>query len=662
MRPSSDLFDIVVVEEPIEDLIEAEDLPEKAKRKYLNDAKYLREHSIEPGEYPGISAMQSKGYPNYDYNIHRDKPADTRKWLEAARQIYYLVHNGEDRGKALDRVVGNWNKMDKSEFFYWLRFYEEGAHLKYKAGEMETPNTKTAQFQGMQPSQPGSPMRFFDNVKQPGYYMPMNQQQPLPSFDQMKSPTTHPDVLEDIRQKQMAAQEDERKKQTAAQEQERREQIEEIRAKWLSRLDSAERIARTQEAHMLAGNELNAILTAIHDLKRKILTVNKVSTSTRLYEDLIVRQANILTKNGFFKGAEALHKLAQAMPAVPEANNPLQVGGAPGNLPGLGPGMTPDASISNNDPAASLDPGAAAENPSAVGSPTAIPTDPAATGMTQSSPTNNQTPGQNSPSAGMSEFLKGMEEPGTFEDEDEEREQEEHGKIAPASLALGLKLQAALVLEHFLIHGFVREAQMVPEDMPTPEPTEVKEDVGEGLAEQGPDPEAKAGTDFDKVIDTAFQQLTIADVVSKLEDLTKVFKVREIPRQLAIVDMMLDRLGLASFFPSLGECVQKSHEANNYVSTRLETILSGLRGTMPTKNLDLEGDNAPTASPEAQAAQSKLQQAQETEQNRKKMSKDLANRELENAGKPKPDLEVAEDLGAAPAQMPTPPPAPAPAV
>jgi hypothetical protein len=616
--PTKELFDIEVSEMPIEEVIETQGLPDEIKRKYLNDARYLRDFGLVPGEYPGIPSMETTAYPNYDYSIHRNPPANTTKWLEAAQRIYYLTHSGEERGKALEKVIGNWTRMEQQDFYYWLRFYEEGGHLKYKAGEMSM-TTKTAQLQ------------FFDGVKQPGYYMPMHQQQPKPpTIDQVKVPETHPDVQED----------------------ERREQIETQRNKVLSRLDSVERLLRSNEGHIFAGNELETLLNSIYQLKNKFHTVNKRSLSTRLYEDLIVREANVLTRSGFFKGADLLHNVAQAIPNQPEANNPLQGGGIPGDLPGLGPGMTPNQSISNNNSEPAFDPAANAENPAQVGSPTAIPTDPAAAGMTQSSPTNNQTPGQNSPSAGMAEFLKGLEDgSNAFEDEDEEDEEYDH--VSSASLALGLKLQAALVLEHFAL-GFVREAQVVPESVPATEPTEVQEPTPAN------DPEAKAGKDFDQVIDSAFQQLTVADVVSKLEDLTKVFKVREIPRQLAIVDMMLDRLGLASFFPSLGECVQKSHESNNYVSTRLEDILSRLRGTLETRNLDLEGDNAPPASGEAQMLQGKLQREQDAEQQRKKMRKDLSNRELENAGKPKPDLEVAEDLGAAPPQV-APPPAPAPA-
>jgi hypothetical protein len=266
--PNHKLFDIEVEEKPIEELVVNEDLTERAKRKMLNDIKFLREYGIKPDDYPGIDTMDaidqktakmSVSYPNYDYNIHRENPADTRKWLEAARQIYYLTHTGEDRGKALQKVVANWNHMEQRAFFYWLRFYEEGVQLKYKAGELSM-NPKTAQM----------PLQFLNDTSQLAYQMPKPIQPP--SFETIKNPTTHPDMIED----------------------ECREKIEAIRTKVISRLDSVEKLLRSDDCHTLVGKELEAFFDAIHHLKKKFYTVNKRSLSTRLYEDMIVREANIL--------------------------------------------------------------------------------------------------------------------------------------------------------------------------------------------------------------------------------------------------------------------------------------------------------------------------------------------------------------------------------
>jgi len=655
------LFKMPTFDEPIDEFLNKrrhrlQDIPEKAKKKLLEDAKFFARHELpleleveeeqdvkEANGLYGIPvAMETAAYPNYDYQMHRDPPADTRKWLEAVQAMYYLIHKGEDKGQALIKTVAKWTDREKRDFNYWLRFYEEGAYAKYKAGYQSPKLTTEAQ------------MQFFENHNQLGY-MPT---QMTPGFEQMRAPETHPDVQED----------------------ERRERIEIQRSKELSRLDSFEKLLRSHEGHELHGAELEAVLDSAHLLKRQIITVNKRSLSTRIYEDMIVREANALAQKGFRKSAALLQKVAQAMPDPPEANNPLQGGGIPGNMPGEGPGLTPQSGITGNDSAAPTDPSGQAMPNGQVGSPTALPLAPPVAGQTQSLPPandNGQTqslPPANDnakppPSVGMAEFLKSLEDGNNvFEDEDDEPKELKE-MVAAASLTLGLKYQAALVLEHLILNnGFIKEAQglpvveepapEIPATIEVPEEEQVDPETVRALTdEEAPqlteetDPEAAAATSFDKVIDTAFQQLTIADVVAKLEDLTKVFKVREIPRQLSIVDMMLDRLGLVSFFPSLGECVQKSHESNNYISTRVEDILSRLRGTLEMKSLNLGGKPTPV-SPELQAVHNKLQNDENQAGARKKMRKELSNRELDQANKPTPTLEMGEDLGTPPPEAP----------
>ena len=587
------------------------DMPEKVKKKLLQDAKFFAEQGlpidittdITTASFGISNEMQSAAYPNYDYATYVAPPADTRKWLDAVKTIYYLVHKGEERGSAMMKVIGSWKENEKRSFIYWLRFYEEGDHNKYKAGSP----IKVAQLQ------------FFNDIGQQGYYFP--NQAPAQVFDQAKTPNTHPEVVED----------------------DRREKIETQRNKILSRLDSAEKLLRSEEGNMFARHDLEHILNDIYQLKNKIHNVNKRTVSTRLYEDMIVRQANIFTKKGFIKAASILHKIADDVALTPpEANNPLQMGGIPGDISGagIGPGMTPMNNATNSDPMALTDPTGQAPQTSQVGSPTALPLPPPASGQTQSSPQPNADtePGI---SPGMKDFLRGLDEgKDTYEEKDE--------LISPASLALGLQYQAALIIESHL-----NRAMLVSEAQQAAPPADVVEET--------PDPGIKADKDFDKILDSAFQQLTVSDVVARLEDLTKVFKVREIPRQLSIVDMMLDRLGLASFFPNLGECVQKSHESNNYISTRVEDILSRLRGTLATNNIDLAGDKQAPITPDVEIAQEKLRLEQEKEEARKKMRKDLANKELDNkTNKPVPDLEVAEDLKNPPPPLPPAGPTPQP--
>jgi hypothetical protein len=169
--------------------------------------------------------------------------------------------------------------------------------------------------------------------------------------------------------------------------------------------------------------------------------------------------------------------------------------------------------------------------------------------------------------------------------------------------------------------------------------------------------------DFDSQLDSVLSGVTVEDIVKKIEELSKVFKTREIPRQLAMVDMMLDSLGLASFFPSLSEATNKALESNNYILTRVEGILTQLSGAVKTKSLDLTHEAA--TPPQAEAVKGKLQEEENIEKERKEMRKELSDKALEERAKEDtPELEVTEeDLGApAPeAAAPAAPPAAAPA-
>jgi hypothetical protein len=160
--------------------------------------------------------------------------------------------------------------------------------------------------------------------------------------------------------------------------------------------------------------------------------------------------------------------------------------------------------------------------------------------------------------------------------------------------------------------------------------------------------------EFDNQIDNAFKNVTISDVVAKLEKISKYYKTREHPRELSIVDMMLDSLGLASLFPSLSEALNKSLEANNYISTRVDDILSKLRGAVATQ----EKSSKPSEPerPEITGIKNKLQEDQDKETKRKQMRKEQEASELDNKGKETPEVEIEEDL----ASPPTPAKAPAP--
>jgi len=68
-------------------------------------------------------------------------------------------------------------------------------------------------------------------------------------------------------------------------------------------------------------------------------------------------------------------------------------------------------------------------------------------------------------------------------------------------------------------------------------------------------------------------------VVQRLEGLTTMLKSRDLIRDMASIDILLNELGLASYFPELGDSQSKLIEAYSYASNRVEAIVSKLRGT-----------------------------------------------------------------------------------
>lgn len=510
------------------------DLPKATKQKLLNDSKFLSEYGLmtdTPEEYEALLKkhkkalndinIDKKGYPNYDEYISFTSPRDTEKWVNAAKNIYYQVYKGIDRKVAVEDVSKDWGVMEKRDFQNWLKFYEENSHKKY--AQMNWLNSQ-----------------FGD------YFVPLKENNSVKDVD----PTLPAQPVEQVQPVNN-----------------KREIIEEQRNKIVSRLDSAEKLLRSQEGQIFAGNEFEALMHIIYELKKKIHTVNKMSISTKLYEDMIVRSANVLNKQGFVKASDVLNKIAEevALSPAPPPNPTVNVG-VVGTLPGVGPGMTPPGNI---------------------------------------------TPNLDSNHADIAEGLKGFLDGLNGKVDDHESDDIEVIEDADTN--------------------FVVEAQDGTPQVPRQEPLEVKENVSDG--------------NFDSIIDQAFKNLKVEDVVAKLEDLAKIFKTREIPRQLAVVDMMLDRLGFASFFPSLAEATNKSLESNQYISTRVEDILSKLRGTIETREIDLKNEAPAINTPEVEAARKSLKDNSEKELAKKKMRKELEDKSLEQASKPEPELEVKEDLG-----------------
>lgn len=73
--------------------------------------------------------------------------------------------------------------------------------------------------------------------------------------------------------------------------------------------------------------------------------------------------------------------------------------------------------------------------------------------------------------------------------------------------------------------------------------------------------------------------INIKTIIDRLEGLSKTLKSRDMIRELASIDILLNELGLASYFPELTDAQSKLIEAYGYASNKVESIIAKLRGS-----------------------------------------------------------------------------------
>jgi len=442
-------------------------------------------------------------YPVYDEFQNIAPSPDLTKWLDTLKSIYFQERNGISKNSATDYLTKDWDEAEKTDFKTWFKFYEEGTHLKYKKAQ-----------------------NLF-NGSSPGYFIPLGK----PDQETAKENIGGKDIdyAKSLISNEM----------TVA---EKKSIIERQRSKIIGRLDSAEKLLRSKEGDLFAGDELENLIEAIYSLKKKVQVMNKMSLSTKIYDDMIIREANVLVKNGFSMAGDVLFSLSEEAPQAALPTAPM-----------------PDLQIEKKDTA-------------------------------------------------INAFLKNMESANiSMEDEEE-------------------NLDVNLVDDELEVSLF-SEAQEVP----------VAPVQNDAVA---PPPADSSLANFDEKLNQVFSDISVDDVVIKLEEIANVFRTREVPRQLGVIDMMLDSLGLASLFSNLPEAVNKSLEANNYCLTRIEDIISKLRGSMKTTPMELTENSSPT-NPQAAQIKNKLQNDLDKEKERKEKRKETENLK-EDTGTPVPGKEVPQ--------------------
>lgn len=335
-----------------------------------------------------------------------------------------------------------------------------------------------------------------------------------------------------------------------------RERIETQRSKIISRLNSAEKLLSSLDGQLFAGDNQERMLELLQDLKRRVQTANKLRAQSSLFEDFIYRTANYCLAEGNKRGAKFFYKIAQEKDNLESAKDLLGDGpDLEGDLEGAMEGASDMPEMPDDIP---------------MEDELVVPEEP---GKGEVEPEKTET------QKAFEEFFSRLES-GVHNDFDKDDE---------------------LYVDDSFLFSTAQQAQAPP---PKPvEPIEVAED---------PKDSHNKGTE---AIERALSSVNIYDLINHLEYLSAIFKRRELSRQLAIADLMMDRLGIGSYFPSLGEASRSALDSNQYISTRVEEILSKIRGTVAQDTDEL-------FEPEQSAGANELGEALEKEQEKEEAAKE----------------------------------------
>jgi hypothetical protein len=538
--------------------------------------------------------MQHKlAYPNYS-DQSPSQSYNLAKWIEAFKNIHLQAHLGHSRQAAIDTLTKDWSNTERFDFLNWMKYYESGDQLKYKTAQQSS---------------------FYMSETVPNYYLPN---------PKVQAPSPIRSVNDQLQSSAPAAPELPKEDPKV----ERQRIIDQQRNKILGRLNSVEKLLNSQNGQIFAGADFERLLGAIYELKRQIALVNKVSLSAQTCVDLIIRQANILRKEGFNDASGFMLKLAQNSPSNGLANM--------GEIPLGGSQPQGQGSLGNNLPLDALT-------------------------QHQPDPTNPQLNVEDKqvPQDGIPGFLENLEGAGLtlFDKNDSEDSNEAKDEV---------DLEDDVLLDEEVIPDAEIQvhAQMAPEEVPAtrkkttiPAPEKEGEQMHSPSKGQSAIPNTEPKRDnYDDLIDATLGDLKVEHILSKLEDISKIFRNREIARNLAIVDLMLNKLGLAEMFPSLGEITSKTLDSGQYCLTRLEDIISRLHASSHISDIALRPSGEPPTE-EARKLKQTLQDGENKEREKKRLRQEMQDNQL--AEKVKPEIEnPGGEVGEQPASIEAESPAP----
>lgn len=492
-------------------------------------------------------------YPNIGGEIEPIKKYDINKWINALNDIYIRTKLYGNKRDAINQATSQWDNMDeKLDFERWARFYEQGGLRLYKSADDMYSKLPIQAIPGLIPRDNSN----FANIEKA-----MDPEEP--SEKELKS----------------------NKKNIS---------MEELRKRIVSRITSIEKIL-LDNSQKIPDTQYNKLLNALVEVKREVFNIRTAS----MLEDIIYREANILEKTGANTNTIKLFmKIAQLPPlgdpgagggAAPDPN--AAGGGAPTADPTSGAKaaenfikllgeISPDAKkikVSLQEEQKQPTAGAAGATGQQVA---ATPAQPAA--APTEAPTAQAALDRNSNIKKYNWAVIDTPELQKFE------------KLANSIYQLISGAKA-----HIYITAQDVTAPAQPTAIVNPEQEQAADisDTGAKATKKKPEDEPivpiKSPADAsllnidEDVMEKALANIKLSDVIKRLQALSRVFKNREIARQLAIIDIMLDKLGISGFFPSLAEATRSALESNQYCQTRIEEVLSKLISATDEKGTSL---------------------------------------------------------------------------
>ncbi len=515
---------------------------------------------------------------------------DIGRWVDATRKIYNMMVKGYPEDKATESVIGNWQRREKMDYEQWLRFYREGTPDKYPklASDIDflLGGFPLGALRGRIPNPTRNGQGHATKVS-PG----------LPQH----LPQTDVDYV--------------------------RDKIETQRKKLVSRLNAAEKMLASMDGQLFAGDDQELMLKMLQDLKRRIQTANKRTVKSSLFEDHIYRTANQLRSQGKDKAAGFFYKLAQLPPlgAPPGAPPTEDIGGGVGEAapPPTGEGDKKETHDLLKEFFDNLKRGVSDKND-----------EPEERRMIEKEKQEQKrtpppAPAPPAPPEGETATAEAAEE------------------FVQIKLGTGVWQPLAALAQIAPVPpapaGIAPRPAPAARPAPPPPP---REPVGDITPETPEEPEGgeMPSDNTDDVIEAALKNVNIEDVVNRLEMLVSIYNQREISRQLAILDIMMDRIGLASFFPQLGEAMSKALEANQYIGNRLQEVLGKVKGSMEAPGASEWIEVRQQNTPETEGIRQRLEQKNKEEEKRRELRKEreLAKMEGRAPETPTPATQIGD--------------------